>query len=101
MARPANPNIDVTRLTPKQLQDLVTSAQAELDKGKSERLNRLRARCEAICAEEGFTLRQVAFAGSMGLKAEPKFRDPVTGKTWAGRGMKPKWLIGNESKFAL
>ena len=23
---------------------------------------------------------------------QPKFRDPETGKTWSGRGLKPKWL---------
>jgi DNA-binding protein H-NS len=22
----------------------------------------------------------------------PKFRDPATGDTWSGRGLKPKWL---------
>ncbi len=27
-----------------------------------------------------------------GLKVEPKYRDAKTGDTWAGRGMKPRWL---------
>lgn len=25
-------------------------------------------------------------------KVAPKFRDPISGKTWAGRGRKPEWL---------
>ncbi len=25
-------------------------------------------------------------------KATPKFRDPATGQTWAGRGLQPNWL---------
>lgn len=25
-------------------------------------------------------------------KLQPKFRDPVSGKTWCARGLKPKWL---------
>jgi DNA-binding protein H-NS len=25
-------------------------------------------------------------------KVAPKYRDPVTGSTWSGRGLKPKWL---------
>lgn len=25
-------------------------------------------------------------------KAQPKYRNPVTGETWAGRGMQPTWL---------
>lgn len=25
-------------------------------------------------------------------KVPPKYRDPVTGSTWSGRGLQPKWL---------
>jgi len=27
-----------------------------------------------------------------GSKVAPKYRDPATGSTWTGRGLKPKWL---------
>ncbi len=27
-------------------------------------------------------------------KVAPKYRDPATGATWTGRGLKPKWLAG-------
>ncbi len=27
-----------------------------------------------------------------GSKVAAKYRDPVSGKTWSGRGLKPKWL---------
>lgn len=30
-------------------------------------------------------------------RAAPKYRDPVTGKTWAGRGAVPKWLREKEA----
>lgn len=26
----------------------------------------------------------------------PKYRDPITGKTWSGRGNKPKWIDGHD-----
>lgn len=26
-------------------------------------------------------------------KVAPKYRDPVSGATWSGRGLKPKWLV--------
>lgn len=29
---------------------------------------------------------------SHGGKIAPKYRDPQTGQTWSGRGLKPKWL---------
>jgi DNA-binding protein H-NS len=33
-----------------------------------------------------------AKTGSTGKKVAPKYRDPVSGATWTGRGLKPKWL---------
>ncbi len=38
---------------------------------------------------------------SKGQKVPPKYRDPATGKTWSGRGVKPKWLEGKEDQFKL
>lgn len=38
----------------------------------------------------------VSRAGKKGSKAgstvAPKYRDPETGSTWSGRGLKPKWV---------
>lgn len=28
-----------------------------------------------------------------GKKVAPKYRNPATGDTWSGRGLKPKWLV--------
>jgi DNA-binding protein H-NS len=28
-----------------------------------------------------------------GRKVKPKYRDPKTGQTWAGRGARPRWLV--------
>lgn len=29
-----------------------------------------------------------------GGKVAAKYRDPISGKTWSGRGLAPKWLAG-------
>lgn len=29
----------------------------------------------------------------VGAKAKMKYRNPVTGEEWSGRGLKPKWII--------
>jgi DNA-binding protein H-NS len=29
-------------------------------------------------------------------KVAPKYRDPVTGRTWTGRGKAPKWIEGKD-----
>ena len=36
--------------------------------------------------------RASAAPRSPAAKAAPKFRDPATGQTWAGRGLQPNWL---------
>ena len=39
----------------------------------------------------GYTGSKKAKSGTRGAVA-PKYRDPETGATWAGRGLKPRWL---------
>jgi DNA-binding protein H-NS len=39
----------------------------------------------------GYTGGKIARGGPRGAVA-PKYRDPATGATWAGRGLKPRWL---------
>jgi len=39
------------------------------------------------------TTRNPGAAKVAGRKVAPKFRDPVTGQTWSGRGLKPKWMV--------
>ncbi len=34
-------------------------------------------------------------------KVPPKYRDPLTGATWTGRGMAPKWAKGDKSKLLI
>jgi len=36
--------------------------------------------------------RAAARKGKALGKVAPKFRDPASGATWSGRGLKPKWL---------
>jgi DNA-binding protein H-NS len=46
-------------------------------------------------------------SANAGKKVPPKYRDPATGDTWTGRGLKPKWLVAaldsgrSLSEFAL
>lgn len=42
-------------------------------------------------------------SSTAGTKVAPKYRDPVTGATWTGRGMAPKWIAGEKdrSKFLI
>jgi DNA-binding protein H-NS len=61
------------------------------------------AKVRALIAEYGLTqsdifgssskIRKVKDAGS---KVAPKYRDPISGKEWSGRGLAPKWLQGKD-----
>lgn len=57
-----------------------------------------------VIRENGITAEQLGFApagkGSR-TKAPAKYRDPLTGKTWSGRGRTPLWLDGPREAYAL
>jgi len=55
------------------------------------------ARVRQLMSEHGLTVADLVTklapkAGATGKKVAPKYRDPVSGATWTGRGLKPKWL---------
>jgi DNA-binding protein H-NS len=57
----------------------------------------------ALMAEHGVTVEDLVAAKALGVKrpkgpqstgrkVAAKYRNPETGTTWSGRGLKPKWL---------
>lgn len=65
------------------------------------------AKAKAIIAEYSLTKEDV-FGGSAkrGRKASgsvaSKYKDPISGATWTGRGKAPKWIDGNDrSQFII
>ena len=42
------------------------------------------------------TTTKVRKAKVMKSKVAAKYRDPITGKVWSGRGLAPKWLQGKD-----
>ena len=51
----------------------------------------LRKELEEVAARHGVALAD-ALRGT-GAKVAPKYRNPVTGETWTGRGRSPQWVI--------
>ena len=54
-------------------------------------------------SESGATKRSGSNKGTkLGSKVAPKYRDPVSGATWTGRGRSPTWLGGrNKNDFLI
>ncbi len=57
------------------------------------------AEIRSLMALHGLTVEDFAKASPQrlgsnvaGRKVSPKFRDPDSGATWTGRGLKPRWL---------
>ena len=55
------------------------------------------ARVRELMSAHGLTATDLVVkasgrTGGTGKKVAPKYRDPVSGATWTGRGLKPKWL---------
>ena len=76
---------------------------AELDKqiellGREERSSAI-AQVKALMADHGLTVADLDKAtvsakksAAKGSKLAAKYRDPDSGSSWSGRGLKPKWL---------
>ena len=83
------------------LQDLL-SQKAEIERQISDARRTERndavAKVRALMAEHGLTAADLVAkatgtrATTSGRKVAAKYRDPATGQTWTGRGLKPKWL---------
>lgn len=55
-----------------------------------------------LTAEDVFPSGKVRTKNKTVNKVAAKYRDPVSGKTWSGRGMEPKWIGGkNRNQFAI
>jgi len=67
------------------------------------------AKVRELVAEHGLTAQDIfpgrgtkAASTKAVSKVAAKYRDPVTGQTWTGRGKAPKWIEGRErSPFVI
>jgi len=61
----------------------------------------------ATAASPADVAKRRKLSANAGKKVAPKYRNPATGDTWTGRGLKPKWLVAalgagrSLSEFAL
>ncbi|MCI4439821.1 H-NS histone family protein [Tibeticola sp.] len=86
-------------------------AREELDRKIAEARKQAKAdaiaRVRAIVAEFDLTARDVFPVATRTRKGaanpgEPKYRDPVSGKVWTGRGKPPNWIQGKDrSQFLI
>ena len=85
------------------LEELIAQREAidrQIRSAKSSQRAGAVAQIRQLMQENGLSIEDVAqprtskkAATAGGKKVAPKYRDPVSGATWSGRGLKPKWLV--------
>lgn len=73
---------------------------AQIEAARKEELSSAIKKARDLVAEFGLTSADVFPAGRVnanrGTKVAPKYKDPVSGATWTGRGKAPKWIEGQD-----
>lgn len=85
----AQRKMEIDSLDIQELMELRDAVDARIESLAAQRLKALKNEMESLQAfvEKGAPGRKKSG------KVAPKYRDPATGDTWAGRGRKPKWLM--------
>ena len=95
--------------TLKEIDAQLAALQAQREEVRKNELKTAIDKVRGLVAEYSLTesdvfppARGARSAATAGTKVAPKYRDPVTGATWTGRGKAPKWIDGQErEKFAI
>lgn len=94
--------IDLTKLSPKELETLISDASARMQEAHAVQVRSVKEKIESLLSSSGLSLDDIfpsrakktaaknAKGGSAGV---PKYRDPADpSQTWSGRGRKPAWF---------
>ncbi|UDG83349.1 H-NS histone family protein [Candidatus Vallotia lariciata] len=81
----------------------------QIEEAKAKELIRIINDIKQKMSDYGLTLADLGFGRSKMAKAvrprsgvAPKYRDPVSGSTWSGRGKPPKWIAGkNRDEYLI
>jgi len=87
------PNLKLERLTTNELLDIREYVDALLrDRVDGERREIEQTLARISSGDDGRPRRGRPPSRMKGMKVAPKYRNPDTGETWAGRGARPRWL---------
>ena len=94
--------IDLKTFSPKELQDLISNANAQMHEAHAAQVQSVKQKIETLLIQGGLTLNDVypsrakKASGKKGAKGAvaPKYRNPSNpSETWSGRGRKPAWFV--------
>jgi len=92
----------------KDLLSQIAALQSQVAEVKKTEVNEAIDKVRAIVEEydlavtDIFPSRRAKTVEKKANKVAAKYKDPVSGKTWSGRGITPKWLAGkNKSDYSI
>jgi len=98
------PSLEDFLLRREQLRAELAKVEADIQTAQAAWRNEGIAKVKALMAEFDLATADLVAPSNLGRSASaaasgegrrrvmPKFRDPISGKTWSARGLKPKWL---------
>lgn len=91
--------------TYKELQEQISKLQNEAASILAAERNQAIAGIIEQMALFGISLDDLKIKGNKNKKAkspvDAKFKDPLTGKTWSGRGRQPTWIKGSRDSYLI
>jgi len=93
--------IDLKNLSPKELENLIAHASAQLGNARSELIKSVRQKIDALLQSSGLAIHDVypvrgkktAASAGKAKAVAPKYRHPEDPSiTWSGRGRQPEWF---------
>ena len=96
--------MDVSNLSLAELKELFGDLPKIIANREKDEKAAARKELEVRAAELGFSLdeliggKQDAETKKMRTPVAAKYRDPVSGATWTGRGRSPAWLVGKNKE---
>jgi DNA-binding protein H-NS len=90
--------IDLDKLSPQELDALITAAAEQKRRIQRERISEVRRKLIAMARDEGYSIEELFGEGrrssaAKGRSVPPKFRNPADAEqTWSGRGKRPRWF---------
>ena len=85
-------SIDLTGLSPQQLDELIAKAAETKRNLQKQRINDVRKKLTQIAKDEGYSIEELFGKGGKG-SVGAKYANPADpSQTWTGRGKRPNWF---------
>jgi DNA-binding protein H-NS len=109
-------SVGLKSMSRKQLEKLQKDIDKKLAVLLKKELKEAQAKVQKIADDSGFSVAElIPVTGSQGKwkdnvhkfkkkaknPTQPKYQNPVDGKTWTGHGRPPLWIVGNRAAFLI